>query len=1595
MARFIAGSSLFAILVLFAFVPSQIAAQTDPAAGILPFSTHVSGPIDSVDLATSSVLITIPVRSKAGQIPFKYAVVANNHTYVYSLIVNKQTYLRVEVSGVGVGEPQGFLGQLSMGAYLRSSPDPNPVPECHNGPDQGLYWSVVDSTGAAHSLGYVQTDINGCDALPQGAVTVDGSGYTVNFTTEQSGNIYDKAGNLVGGNSAAITDPDGNQILWSSGNYNDTLIPSGTPYALSVANWVLGNQAPPTPDTYQYTDTNGNTQTVQVNYSSYTVKTNFGCPGITDLGPSSYLPSSINVPDSGTYTITYESTPGYSGDVTGRIAQITLPSGGYVSYTYGGSNNGFNCNTVNPAVPTLTRTVNDNNGNVNSWTYVNSGSNSPTVTETDPAGNQTVYTFGGNPGANPSVPLMQTSASYYQGTATGTPLKTVNTCYNGAAYPCTNSAGFTQKDVYTSLNGTATSWIETKYDGYGNVTEVKSYNASGVWPSASTTLVSDTLNYYGQSWSGSSCTPYASGYINDTPCYTETLNSSGTIVAQTKITYSNTGHPTSTSKWVSGSNWLTTTASYNSNGTVQWSKDTVGNQTTYAYNGTGGCNAVMPTSITHPLIGTEYKTWNCNGGVLLTDEDVNSQTTTYTYSDPFWRETQVSYPDGGSTTTTYNTGASLPWSISTSTAITGSSNLTKTTIYDGIGRDIQAQLTSDPSGTDYVDTTYDALGRKATQSNPHRSSSSSTDGITTYSYDALNRVISVLQPDGSQSTTAYSVICTTVTDEAGNSRKSCTDGLGRLTGVWEAPSSLNYETDYAYDALNNLLSVTQKGGASSGSWRNRSFVYDGLSRLTSATNLESGTLVYSYATSGGGLCAGDPSAVCTKTAPSPNQPATGTATVTATYTYDAMNRLTGESYADTYSGNSATPSVSYGYDGVALTGCTTTPPTLTDSYPEGRRTSMCDGSGGTSWAHDQMGRTLQESRNLAGVTKSVNYTYNLDGSLATLTTPPLKKVSYTYNAAARATKLVDSSDSINFVTSATYAPPGELTGMTVGSASGFAGITTTNAYNTRLQPILLSAGVTGESPVFSECFDFHLGVSVNTSPCSFSASTAGDNGNIYQIVNNRDNTRSQSFTYDVLNRIATGQSSGTQWGETFTIDPWSNLTNRTGVAGKTYYEPLSTSAGTNNQLSGFAYDAAGNMITNGSNSYVYDAENRLIWTSGYRYVYDGDGDRAEKCVAATSTTPCPTSGTNGTLYWRGRGSDPLDETDLSGNVVEEYIYFNGQRVARREVSGSGGTIAVHYYFSDHLGSHGVVENATASACEQDVDYYPYGGEENDYCSTQVAQHYKFTGKERDTESGLDNFGARYEASSLGRFMTPDWAAKPATVPYAKFGDPQTLNLYAYTENGPVNKADADGHKFAAPVGVDSLISDMSFLQGWSQSFWPQPYVPYQTTQPAATTQTGQAQNQKPQYDNPQNEAEARLANVVYNETSSLRPDPNSKPGTGGSAEALHDAREGVAEVANRVIDSGHPGRVAPSELNDKDRRALSAGNADAINAHNDSLAAARQALGGANNTSGDTQYRLRTGSVSPDRPINGKDTNFTYGPFINTIGRRETIVFAP
>ncbi|MGO9735796.1 RHS repeat-associated core domain-containing protein [Mycobacterium sp.] len=85
------------------------------------------------------------------------------------------------------------------------------------------------------------------------------------------------------------------------------------------------------------------------------------------------------------------------------------------------------------------------------------------------------------------------------------------------------------------------------------------------------------------------------------------------------------------------------------------------------------------------------------------------------------------------------------------------------------------------------------------------------------------------------------------------------------------------------------------------------------------------------------------------------------------------------------------------------------------------------------------------------------------------------------------------------------------------------------------------------------------------------------------------------------------------------------------------------------------------------------------------------------------------------------------------------------------------------------------------------------------CQYDFRRRSRCTGKERDAETGLDYFGARYFSSAQGRFTSPDWSAVPEPIPYGDLSDPQTLNLYSYVRNNPLSRADLDGH--ADPLQV--------------------------------------------------------------------------------------------------------------------------------------------------------------------------------------------------
>ena len=131
------------------------------------------------------------------------------------------------------------------------------------------------------------------------------------------------------------------------------------------------------------------------------------------------------------------------------------------------------------------------------------------------------------------------------------------------------------------------------------------------------------------------------------------------------------------------------------------------------------------------------------------------------------------------------------------------------------------------------------------------------------------------------------------------------------------------------------------------------------------------------------------------------------------------------------------------------------------------------------------------------------------------------------------------------------------------------------------------------------------------------------------------------------------------------------------------------------------------------------------------------------------------------------------------------MWDGGKLLATYDLNG------VHFYLDDPLGTRRAQTDASRRDGEYLPESLPYGDGET--CAPTPTEHL-FTNKERDAETGNDYFGARYYASAMGRFLSPDWSAKEEPVPYAKMDDPQSLNLYAYLLNSnPLAGVDADGH----------------------------------------------------------------------------------------------------------------------------------------------------------------------------------------------------------
>lgn len=267
-----------------------------------------------------------------------------------------------------------------------------------------------------------------------------------------------------------------------------------------------------------------------------------------------------------------------------------------------------------------------------------------------------------------------------------------------------------------------------------------------------------------------------------------------------------------------------------------------------------------------------------------------------------------------------------------------------------------------------------------------------------------------------------------------------------------------------------------------------------------------------------------------------------------------------------------------------------------------------------------------------------------------------------------------------------------------------------------------------------------------------------NNGRIQQITDNLDSSKTISYTYDELNRLKTAATTGVHWGLSWTYDRWGNRQSQTVTKGTAPSNSLSIDS-SSNRVTGWTYDAAGNVTNDGRNTYSYDAENRIVSVNGgaTTYTYDASGGRVQKTTGGTVVR-----------YFFGLAEN------TNGNWTK-FLVATSAGVAEWD-----GT-ALLYKSNDHLGTARVVTN-TSGVVAGRVDMYPYG---EIWSETGTTTKYKFTEKERDTESGNDYFGARYYWNGAGRWLGVDPVLGNPS-------NPQRLNRYNYAMSDPINFIDPDG-----------------------------------------------------------------------------------------------------------------------------------------------------------------------------------------------------------
>jgi RHS repeat-associated protein len=652
---------------------------------------------------------------------------------------------------------------------------------------------------------------------------------------------------------------------------------------------------------------------------------------------------------------------------------------------------------------------------------------------------------------------------------------------------------------------------------------------------------------------------------------------------------------------------------------------------------------------------------------------------------------------------------------------------------------------------------------------------------TSFTYDGNLRLTGIAPPGVNPTSFAY---------PANNSYKYETrgqyyiyhynDGFGRPTGTLDIKG---IDTDIVYKACGPTDYSTSNIGDT--------IYYDNFNRVEQITHKDNGSIIYTYSNSNVTVrdeankytyftynAFGNPDEKLLLTV----QDALG---YTTSYNYNILGSLT--------SITQGSLTRSFVYDGTKnfLT---------SESHPEkgtitygrdnvGNMTSRLDSMGTISFGYDEINRL--ETINYG--TGTISFTYDNADNRQTMANAD-SSVTYTHDPANRLTKKEETILGVLYTTQYSYDGNDNLTDLYYPPGTHVA-----YGYNNKNQV----TAVTGSGWNTSSITYYTSGTQIGL-PQNFSDS----NGLVTTLTyNNRNLTTGISVSASTLNLTYGYDTRGNMTSMTDGLNALKNLV----VGTTTYNYPTNNRLGstTGGEPSSFGYNTDGDVTSYVNHlSEQYDLQyNRLHNLMSYNvhngpsvatFAYDGDGMRIKK-VSSQGTV----------IYHYDKEGRVISETDPNGNRIRDNIYLNGKLVA--EIGSSG---QVRFYHTDPAGTPIAMTDGSGSTVWR-ADYRPFGEEQ--IITETVSNDYQFTGKEKDEETGLHYFGARYMDSKIGRFLSPDpvGAVDPRTgdINGKVLRNPQRINIYAYGLNNPYRYIDPDGNEeyniADGPIFVDRIKKSLT------------------------------------------------------------------------------------------------------------------------------------------------------------------------------------------